>query len=84
MLISNPLKKKVIKKYTKKFMSKTSLSKSGKSAHFRQVFAKNFLVTCFKNFLNGFFLNFECKCARDGSKKRKTFFYKRVMEPSMG
>ncbi len=27
-----------------------------------------------------FFLNFECKCTRDGSKKRKTFFSKRVLD----
>jgi hypothetical protein len=45
---------------------------------------KTFFGTFFKNFFNAFFLNFECKCARDGSKKRKNFFYKRVMEPSIG
>ncbi len=40
LLISNPLKKFL--KNAQKVMSKKSLDKSGKIAHFRHVFAKNF------------------------------------------
>ena len=82
---------KVVKKCAKKVISKTSLtnmSKSEKSAFFRQVFANNFFsVHFFKTFStdlkstwNSFlghistFSNFDCKCAGNSSKKRKIFF----------
>jgi hypothetical protein len=72
-----------------------NMSKSGKNAYFRHVFAINFFVHFLKTFptdlksawksaffythieflktkifllLLAFFLNFECKCAQDGSK----------------
>ncbi len=109
-LISNPLKK-LLKNAPKKIISKTSLtnmSKSEKSAYFRQVFANNFfLVNFFKPFstdsksarnsvffipilnfckkkffllLFALFLDFHCKCAGNGSKKRKIVFYECVLE----
>jgi hypothetical protein len=52
------------------------MSKSGKSAYFHHVFAYNFLVLK-KKFVFSYYhnvLNFECKCAQNGSEKRKTFF----------
>jgi hypothetical protein len=56
VLISNP-SKKFFFKCTKKDISTTSLmimSKSGKSAYFRHIFANNFFDTLFKDFFNGF------------------------------
>jgi hypothetical protein len=40
----------------------------------------NFLRKKFIFALISIFLNFECKCTQGGSKKRKTFFYKSVLE----
>ncbi len=68
------------------------MSKNEKSAYFRHIFANNFFGAFFdpythiefekKNFLLllTLFLNFECKCAQNGSKKWKLLFYKRVLE----
>jgi hypothetical protein len=50
MQISNFLK--IIKVISQK--SLTNMSKSGKSAYFRHIFANNFFGTFFKNFFNGF------------------------------
>jgi hypothetical protein len=55
MLISNLLKN-FLKNAPKKFISKTSLmnmSKSGKSACFRHIFAINFFYKFLKHFFNG-------------------------------
>ncbi len=104
-LISNPLKK-LLKNAHKKVISKTSLtnvSKSEKSAYFRNVFANNSFLMHFSNlfqwirnqrqilrflipilnswkkeiflFLLALFLNFDCKCAGNGSKNGKSFLW---------
>jgi hypothetical protein len=84
------------------------MSKSEKSAFFRQVFANNFFLYIFSKLcqrirnqreilrlLTPFsifskkkfclvilvlFSNFDCKCAGNGSKKRKIFFYECILE----
>ncbi len=56
------------KVFSKKVISKTSLTNMSKienSAYFCHVFANNFFAL---------FVNFDCKCAGNGSKKRKIFF----------
>jgi hypothetical protein len=56
LLISNPLIK--FFKNTQKVMSKKSLGKSGKSSHFRQVFAKNFFWYIFLKLFQRIFSKF--------------------------
>ncbi len=82
LLISNPLKKFL--KNEHKVMSKKGLGKSGKSAHFRHVFAKHFFGTFFKTFSTDFFKLWMQMRTRRLKKTKNLFFYKRVMEPSMG
>ncbi len=49
-------------------------SKVWNSAFFEFVNEKIFLL------LLALFVSFDCKCAQDSSKKRKTFFYECVLE----
>ncbi len=40
----------------------------------------NFLMNKFFSLFLALFVNFNCKCAQNGSKKRQTFFYDCVLE----
>jgi hypothetical protein len=73
-LISNPLKK-IKKIHTKKVISKTSLtnmSKSGKSAYFRHIFANNFFGKFFKTFST------DLKSAINSAFFKNFFYFKKI------
>ncbi len=79
---------KVVKKCTKKVISKTSLTNMSKSekGHFYVTFLLitfffvHFVQKIFFKVILLLFSNFDCKCAGNGSKKQEIFFYECILE----